>query len=130
MAGLNKRARKRIRQEKEAAQAAEDFRYGRLAAGALRAPGAFGDIGDGLVDVEVIPDFTGRPEGMFAWLIFQTREQAHAAKDAAAAAAYQAHARQLLAGAGFPPAALPSFALGFTSESEIEEGGGRFHFFR
>lgn len=57
---LNKRARKRARQEREAAEAAHDFRYGVLVAEALRTPGAFGPSGEGLVDAEVIPDFSGR----------------------------------------------------------------------
>lgn len=111
-------------------EAAHDYRYGVLVAEALRTPGAFGPSGEGLVDAEVIPDFSGRPEQMSAWLIFATRERAQAAKATARRAALEARARELLVAAGFPDDALASFRLDVTSEPEIEEGGGRFSFFR
>jgi hypothetical protein len=125
---LNKRARKRLRQQRESTEAAERFRFGLLAAAVLRRGDAFEDIGFTVADVEVIPHFDGRPEDMFAWLIFSNREEAEAAK--LASAQLEVRARALLAEGGFPADALPSFGLGYTSEPEIEQGGGGFSFFR
>jgi hypothetical protein len=125
---LNKRARKRLRQEREAAEAAEHFRFGLLADDVLKRGSAFDDVGFTVADVEVMPHFDGRPEDMFAWLIFATREEAEAAKRATAR--LEARARALLAEGGFPAEALASFGLGYTSQPEIEAGGGRFYFFR
>jgi hypothetical protein len=125
---LNKRARKRLRRERESTEGTERFRFGLLAAAVLTRGDAFEDIGFTVSDVEVIPHFDGGPEDMFAWLIFSKREEAEAAK--LASAQLELRARALLAEGGFPTDALPSFGLGYTSEPEIEQGGGSFSYFR
>lgn len=109
---------------------APTFRYGLLAAETLRDPGAFSDLGHAVADVEVIPHFDGRPDDMVAWLIFRTRDEAQTAKAPSATKLLDARAHDLLAARGFPSDALASFRLGFTSQPEIDEGGGRFCFFR
>jgi hypothetical protein len=76
---LNKRARKRLRQREEGEAAKRRFRYGLLAHETLR-DHAFNDLGHSVVDVEVIPDLEGRPDDMWAWLIFETPEEAEAAR--------------------------------------------------
>jgi hypothetical protein len=80
------------------------------------------------VDVEVIPNFSGHPERIEAWLIFGTHHDSSWAEDNASALRDRAISR--LRDAGFPEEAVPSFALRFTSVAEIERRGGRFAFFR
>jgi hypothetical protein len=57
---------------------------------------------------------------------FSTRDEA----TRAAAASLDARAHRLLTITGFPVDAAASFRLAFTSEPDIEEGAGRFYFFR
>jgi hypothetical protein len=108
---------------------AEDrFRFATLALEALRAPSAFAPLGLHPADVEVIPNFSGAPDRMEAWLIFEDRERA--ADVERVADVVRQRATEVLAEAGFPTLALDSFRLGVTSTTDIEERGGRFFFFR
>lgn len=78
------------------------------------------------VDQEVMPNLDGSPEGIFAWFIcehFYAKEEfdLQAATDAL---------KNKLRDAEFPQQALETLRTGVTSQTEIEDGGGRFHFFR
>jgi hypothetical protein len=105
------------------------YRYGTLAGTAIR-HGRFDDLGFQVADVEVIPDLTGAPEGMFIWFIFGTTEEADRAKRPDDAGRLIERARTELNAAGFPVEALPTVEFDSTSLPEIEAGGGRFYFFR
>jgi hypothetical protein len=107
----------------------EHFRFGVLAGRVLR-DHPFDALGHAVVDVEVVPALDGSPADMWAWLIFRTPDEAHAASAPATAERLEACARALLAAAGFPAEALKSFRLAFTSQPEIDAAGGRFAFFR
>jgi hypothetical protein len=125
----NKRARKRERQAQETAEAERRFKDASLARDVLRRP-IFSDLGIRPVDVEIVSDFSGSPENMFAWLIFATSEEASAAREPKLTELIAARARDRLSTAGFPEDAVPSFRFDFTSLPEIERRGGRFAFFR
>jgi hypothetical protein len=103
------------------------FGYAEMVLNTLKASDAFRGLRSP-VDVEVIPNFSGHPERMEAWLIFGITEDSSWAEDNASA--FRDRAISRLRDAGFPEAALPSFALRFTSVAEIEQRGGRFAFFR
>jgi len=81
-------------------------------------------------DVEVIPPLDGSPDGRFVWLIFETKEQAEKAKETDSFGRVTDLARQTLRRGGFPNEAARSLDIGFTSFVDIEEGGGRFSYFR
>ena len=104
------------------------FQYAELVLDTLKHIGAFGDLISQPVDVEVIPNFDGRAERLQAWLIFASPEEALDANEKSGAVL--SRATDLLASAGFPPDALGSFVLRHTSTQEIEQGGGRFAYFR
>ena len=106
----------------------EHWHWGLLIGETLRTPGAFAPLGLQVVDVEVIPDFTGSPDRMSAWLIFDSPPEASAAQ--ARTDEVRTFAAGLLALAGYPDAAWRSFRIFYTSVPEIEAGGGRFRFFR
>jgi hypothetical protein len=77
------------------------------------------------VDQEVIPNFDGSPKGIFAWFIcehFYAREKfdLQAATEAL---------RNKLRDAEFPQVAVETLRTGVTSQTAIQAGGGRFHFF-
>jgi len=108
--------------------AVDRFRYATLALEALRAPSAFAPLGLHPVDIEVIPNFSGDPDRMEAWLIFENRELAADAERVADA--LRQRATEVMAEAGFPATALESFRLRLTSTTDIDEKGGRFAFFR
>jgi hypothetical protein len=112
----------------EEGQPEETWRWGLLVGSTLRAPEAFRPLGLEVVDVEVIPNFSGAADRIAAWLIFESMAEASAAK--ARSDEIQTFARGLLAAAGFPIAALGSFATYVTSKPEIDAAGGRFAFFR
>lgn len=75
---------------------------------------------------EVIPNFDGTPNGISAWFIC---EHYDARKRFDARAAAEALRKTLLS-AGFPEDGVETLQIRVTSETEIQEGGGRFHFFR
>jgi hypothetical protein len=102
------------------------YRHFTLAKAALTATEAF--PGWRVADAEIIGDFDGSPERISAWLIFGTRHEAERAR--ASHDALRARAREVLDRAGYPADAVKTVELLFTSEPEIEEGGGRFLFFR
>ncbi|HEX5824898.1 MAG TPA: hypothetical protein VFY18_10615 [Candidatus Limnocylindrales bacterium] len=105
----------------------EKFGHALVVLSALQRIDAFADL-KVPADVEVIPNFGGDPDNIEAWLIFQVSSDASWAE--AHESLFRGRALSLLTDAGFPGAALESFVLRFTSTTEIEEGGGRFAFFR
>lgn len=82
--------------------------------------------GLGFVDQEVIPNFNGSPDGIFAWFIC---EHSYAREKFDLRAATQA-LRNKLRDAEFPQGAVETLRTGVTSQTEIQAGGGRFSFFR
>jgi hypothetical protein len=81
-----------------------------------------------VVDREVIPDFGGSPDRLTLWLICAKKSDVPALEREAA------NLRELLTEAmghhGFPQSARDTLWLGFTSHEQIEQGGGRFAYFR
>jgi hypothetical protein len=104
-----------------------DFRYGTLVV-ATMTPALFADLGHAVVDREVIPPFDGRPDDIAVHLVVATRAEADAARADLPRLAERAKAG--LRDAGFPVAALATLAVLVTSYEEIEDGGGRFYYFR
>jgi hypothetical protein len=105
-----------------------DFKWGELIVRCVR---QLRDAGEGapFVDVEVIPPFDGRPDGIFVWFICETvtlkeRFRSESLHDASL------QLRALAAEAGFPLEAAVTLRTDVTSTEEIEAGGGRFYFFR
>jgi hypothetical protein len=80
-------------------------------------------------DYEVIPDFTGSPEGMFVWFICDTRALKLQFRDGALISCSD-KLRSMAIAAGFPETAAASLMTDVTSKEDIEAGGGRFAFFR
>ncbi len=78
------------------------------------------------VDEEVIPNFDGTPNGISAWFIC---EHYYARERFDVQAATEALKSKLRA-AGFPQDAVETLRTRVTSQTEIQAGGGRFHFFR
>ena len=81
------------------------------------------------VDFELIPDFNGSPENMFAWFICDTRASKEQFRESALPGCTEA-LRAIAVAAGFPGAAAATLRTDVTSHEEIEAGGGRFLFFR
>ena len=78
------------------------------------------------VDQEVVPNFDGTPNGIFAWFICE-HEGAREEFDLQLATEALTHK---LRDAGFPHGAVEILRTGVTSQAEIQAGGGRFYFFR
>lgn len=125
----NKRSRKRARQAEEADEARSRFRYALLASDALRKI-SLKKLGLSVVDVEILPDLSGDPNGMCGYLIFASRADVKRAHRPGAASSIESEVRSGLADAGFPSSAIASFEVRTTSLPDIEAGGGRFHFFQ
>jgi hypothetical protein len=125
----NKRSRKRARQAEEADQARHRFRYALLAGATIRAISQK-ELGMTIVDVEILPQLSGDPDGMCGWLIFASQAEARLARAPAKAATLESKIRAALVGDGFPISSVGSFEVRYTSVPEIEAGGGRFAFFR
>lgn len=125
----NKRSRKRARQAEDADEARHRFRYASLASDALRKI-SLKELGLSVVDVEILPDLSGAPDGMCGYLIFESRAEVKRAQRPGAASTLESKVRSGLADAGFPSSAIASFEIRTTSLPDIEAGGGRFHFFR
>ena len=81
-----------------------------------------------VVDREVIPSFTGTPDKLVLWLICAKKSQVPKLKRQAAD--LRALFTEAMARHEFPQSARDALWLGFTSLEHIEEGGGRFAFFR
>ena len=125
----NKRSRKRARQAEEEEEARHRFRYASLAGDALRKI-SLEELGLSIVDVEILPDLTGDPNGMCGYLIFASRAEMRLARKPGTARPIESKIRSALTGAGFPSAAVASFQVKTTSLPEINAVGGRFNFFR
>jgi hypothetical protein len=78
------------------------------------------------VDQEVIPNFDGDPNGLFAWFICEH----HAAQEKFDLQRANEALKNKMRDAGFPQGAVETLRTGVTSQSDIQEGGGRFFFFR
>ena len=125
----NKRSRKRARQAEAGAQARYRFRNA-LQAGATVRSISLEELGLTIVDVEILPQFSGDPDGMCAWLIFASRAEARRARAPAKVPKIESKIRTALVDNGFPSSSVGSFEVRYTSVPEIEAGGGRFAFFR
>lgn len=125
----NRRSRKRARQAEEADEARSRFRWALLAGDALRKI-SLSELGLSVVDVEILPDLSGDPNGMCGYIIFASRAEVKRAHRPGAASSIESQVRTVLADAGFPSSAIGSFEVRTTSLPDIEAGGGRFHFFR
>ena len=78
------------------------------------------------VDQEVIPDFDGTSNGLFAWFICEQYSATESFDLQGASEALKNKMRD----AGFPQGAVETLRTGITSQTEIQAGGGRFLFFR
>ena len=101
----------------------QKFKWGLIVANSMKQLRAEGFR---FVDQEVIPNFDGSPNGISAWFICEhqgarERFDAHAATDAL---------KQKLLAAGFPQRGVETLQTCVTSQTEIQAGGGRLHFFR
>ncbi|GAA0434312.1 hypothetical protein Acor_08720 [Acrocarpospora corrugata] len=126
---MNKRARKRLRQQREAAEARIHYAHLIEVESYLKVDG-FAGLAPRPVDFEIICSFDGSPDNMTIWLIFATAEEAERVRDPAELAGYLEHARALLRREGYPQSGVDTLRLDSTSLPEIEDGGGRFFFFR
>ena len=78
------------------------------------------------VDQEVMPNFDGSANGISAWFIC---EDYYAREHFDLQAATEA-LKNKLQDSGFPHESVGTLQTRITSKTEIEAGGGRFHFFR
>ena len=78
------------------------------------------------VDQEVLPNFDGSPNGIFAWFICEH----FAAKERFDLRNATEALRSKMKAAEFPESAIETLRTGVTSQTEIQAGGGRFYFFR
>ena len=78
------------------------------------------------VDQEVLPPFNGSANGISAWFIC---EHYYARERFDLQAATEA-LKNKLQDSGFPREGVETLQTRITSKTEIEAGGGRFHFFR
>src|SRR5450759_262719 len=115
----NKRSKKRSRQAEEAEQARRRFRYGLLASSTFKGI-SLEELGLTVVDVEILPQLSGDPDGMCGWLIFASRAEAKRAH--AQSAKIGARVRAALVDDGFPSSSVGSFEIRYTSLPEIESG--------
>jgi hypothetical protein len=81
------------------------------------------------VDEEVMPRFDGRPDDMFVWFICRTRTDKEAFRKSELRRTTKA-LKECMGRAGFPDDAVASLSTDVTSKEDIEDGGGRFRFFR
>lgn len=81
------------------------------------------------VDEEVMPHFDGRPDDIFVWLICRTRTEKEAFRKSELTRTTNA-LKESMGRAGFPDYAVASLSTDVTSTEDIEDGGGRFSFFR
>ncbi len=104
------------------------FHYAQLVLETLRDP----DVYDGLevrpIDVEVIPNFSGEPDRIQVWLIFESREARGRANESTEQISQQV--TEALVKAGFPSDSTRTLTVRLTSVPEIDDGGGRFAYFR
>ena|ERR1019366_7734713 len=109
---------------------AEDhFRWGVLLIECLKAISSALPTEVEVVDYEVMPHFDGRPDDMFVWFICSTKEaKGLFNRDVRVLALNLLH--EEIARRGFPRNAVDSLKMDVTSKIDIEEGGGRFYFFR
>jgi hypothetical protein len=106
-----------------------DFRWGTLIVASVRRLRDSGVCAVPFVDYEVIPPFDGSPDGIFVWFICE----AAVTKDLFMATELLNATRRLQSIAvedGFPKSAAQTLRTAVTSKTEIEQGGGRFNFFR
>jgi hypothetical protein len=101
----------------------QDFRWGSLL---IECMNALRTEGLTFVDQEVILNFDGDPNGLWAWFICEHYIAKARFDLAGASAALKNKMRE----AGFPDSAVETLRTAVTSETEIQAGGGRFYFFR
>jgi len=106
-----------------------NFSWGDLIVASVRRLRDSGACAVPFVDFEVIPPFDGSADGIFVWFICETA----AAKDIFNATELLNATRRLQGIAvedGFPKSGAETLRSAVTSKPEIEQGGGRFNFFR
>jgi hypothetical protein len=81
------------------------------------------------VDHEVIPPFTGSPDGVGVWFICSTKKKRERFEESELSRQTEALKRKM-SEVGFPPTAITTVDVSATSLEEIEEKGGRFAYFR
>lgn len=81
-----------------------------------------------VIDREVIPSFSGDPDGIVIWLICDCSEDVVLLE--AAKPALTTLLQERMGHRGFPASAIESLLVSMTSLQDIESGGGRFYFFR
>lgn len=81
------------------------------------------------VDYEVLPNFDGRPDGIWVWFICAQKAETVPFREQCLDDA-TSEVRQRLLRQGFPKSAASSLGSSVTSLEDIEEGGGRFVYFR
>ena len=78
-----------------------------------------------VVDHEVIPSASGRPEDITVWCICRTKAGRRRFSDTEQSRFISAFTKKLLA-AGFPESAVTSLRVRVTSRDEVEASGGKF----
>lgn len=81
------------------------------------------------VDREIIPPFTGHPDEISVWFICSTKKLKERFQVSVMQHQVEALKKKMIE-AGFPESAVQSIVTRVTSLEEIEDGGGRFAFFR
>ena len=81
-----------------------------------------------VVDREIMPQFSGRPEDMFLWFICERGIDVPKLKSIEGL--LKSRIQGCMEIRGFPTSAVNSLQVGSTSLEDIEEGGGRFYYFR
>jgi hypothetical protein len=81
-----------------------------------------------VIDCEVLPPFSGSPDGMFLHFICEhSRDVAQMKTNASAPVT---SVKSAMVTHGFPASAVNTLKVFFTSLEDIQKGGGRFAFFR
>jgi len=81
-----------------------------------------------VVDREIMPQFSGSPDDMFLWFICEKADDVQRLKSNEGPLKSRIQDRMKIR--GFPNSATDSLQVGSTSLEDIEEGGGRFYYFR
>ncbi|MBZ5666657.1 MAG: hypothetical protein LAO30_18850 [Acidobacteriia bacterium] len=99
------------------------FRWGQLLIDCMK---QLREEGLPFIDQEVVPNFKGDSNGLAAWFICEH----YSAKERFDLEASTEALKKKMRDAGFPHHAVETLWTGVTSRTEIQAGGGRFHFFR
>lgn len=81
-----------------------------------------------VVDREIMPALDGTPDDMFVWFICEKAMDVETLKTAESP--LKSLLKDRMKERGFPGSSISSLRVGSTSLEDIENGGGRFYFFR